>query len=190
MCPDNGIDIARQRGRDQKGGKQEVARSTGDLRSVDEDKGGIDIERTLLRHPRQRGQDDLLRLSFDYFDHRRAFDAAFFQNLPENRRLKYAEPDVEADPDHDDREPERDAPTPCQELITRDRAESQHREVGEEQSGRVAPLGPGRNETAMGVGARPFHGHQSGTTHSPPIPRPRIKRTVVRMIAPQMPIES
>src|SRR5207245_6833287 len=99
-----------------------------------------------------------LRLAFDDFDYRRALDAAFLQNSREHRGLEDAEADIEPDRDHDDREPERDAPSPCEKLIARDGAESQHREVGKEQPGGAAPLRPRGNET--GVGSRPFHRHQ------------------------------
>ena len=46
------------------------------------------------------------------------------------------EPDVEAHPNHDDAEQERDAPPPNQELIARERAEIQQRQICQQQSGR------------------------------------------------------
>src|ERR1700746_1734670 len=48
-------------------------------------------------------------------------------------------------------------------MVPRNRAEGEYGEIGKEQSGRAAPLRPGRDETAMGVGFRPLHCHQSRT---------------------------
>src|SRR5207247_9554192 len=63
--------------------------------------------------------------------------------------LEDAEANVEADPDHDDREPERHAPSPVEKLVARYRAESQHRQIRQKQPGRAAPLRPGGDKAAM-----------------------------------------
>ncbi len=81
-----------------------------------------------------------------------------------DRCLENPEANVKSDPDHHDAQPERDAPTPGQELVARNRAEDQHDEVRQEQAGGTAPLRPGGDEAAMGVGLGPFHRDQGGAT--------------------------
>ena len=46
--------------------------------------------------------------------------------------------------------------------VARQRAENQHRDVGQEQTGRHAKLRPGRDEAPVLVAARPLHRHQHG----------------------------
>src|SRR5262249_36007634 len=88
---------------------------------------------------------------------RGALDLFFFDNALEDRSFEDAEADPQADPDHHDRDQERDAPAPDEELIAGNLAEDQHGEVGEEQAGGPAELRPGRDEAAVLVRARPFH---------------------------------
>ena len=80
--------------------------------------------------------------------------------LGEGRRLEDAEADPQAHGDQEDAQEEGDAPAPGQELVARERAEGEHGEVGEEQAGRDAELGPGGDEAAVPVLARPLHREQ------------------------------
>jgi len=79
---------------------------------------------------------------FNHFDHRDAFDAVLAHQSRKDRGLENAEANVEADPDHNDAQPERHAPSPVEKLFARNRAESEHRQVRQEQSSRAAPLRP------------------------------------------------
>ena len=150
----------RQAGADEKTGQEEIARAVQDGRAVSEKKGGKDVERALLGHPRQRRQDDLPRLAPQHLQHRRARDLLPVEDALKHGRFEKAQPNVEPDPDHDDRQPERHPPSPFEELIARNRAEDQHENVGEEEPGRTTPLRPGGDKAAMLVGPRPFHRHQ------------------------------
>ena len=90
-----------------------------------------------MTHPDQGGQGDQLGLSPQHFEHRRALDALFFDEAVNGRSLEDAETDIEPDPNHDDAEPERHAPSPGEELIARDPAEQQHLRLA-----RKRPTGP------------------------------------------------
>ena len=89
-----------------------------------------------------------------------ARNALVRHDLPEDRCLEDAEPDPQANPHHDEAQPERDAPPPAQELISRHLTERQDREVREEKTGRPAELRPGSEELAIFAGAGPFHRQQ------------------------------
>jgi len=108
-------------------------------------------------HFRERCQKDQFRPALDDFERWRPFDPVFGEQSPKGRGLEGTEPDVEAHPNHDDAEQERDAPPPNQELIARDRAEDQHRQSCQQQSGRRPELWPSGNEATMRVRSRPFH---------------------------------
>src|SRR5207245_450770 len=75
-------------------------------RAVGEDKGGEDVKWALLTHSSQGRQRDELRLPLQHFDDRRALDALLLDDTGEGRRLENAQPNIEADPDHNDAEPE------------------------------------------------------------------------------------
>src|SRR6516165_8771728 len=70
---------------------------------------------------------------------------------------RITEADVETHPDHDDAEQERDAPSPNQELIARERAKGEHRQICQKQPDRQPELWPRGNEATMLVRSRPFH---------------------------------
>src|SRR6516165_7821900 len=96
-------------------------------------------------------------MPFQHLDDRRTLDALLLDDAGEGWGLENAEPNVESDPDHDDAEPERHAPSPVEKLVARDPAEQQHDYIGEEQPGRTAPLRPRGNKPAMGISPGPFH---------------------------------
>ena len=110
--------------------------------SVREDEGGEDIERRLLAHARECREEDLFRVTLDHLQHRRLFDLVLGGEFGEYRRLHDAETNPQADCDQRDREQERHAPAPSQELLTGHLAEGEHREIGEEQPARHAELRP------------------------------------------------
>ena len=87
---------ARDRG-GENGDKDEVALHAEHGRAVGEDERGEDVERSLLRHPRQRGQDNLHRLPPDHLKRGRLHQPVLRHELPEGRRLQNAKPDVKAD---------------------------------------------------------------------------------------------
>jgi hypothetical protein len=73
------------------------------------------------------------------------------------RSFEDAQADVEADEHEHDVQQERDPPAPFQKGIAGQGAESEHRQVGEEQARRHTELRPGRNEAAVCAGLRPLH---------------------------------
>jgi hypothetical protein len=99
-------------------------------------------------------------VAFEDFQDRHAFDAFLVEHLLEDRGFGDAEPDPQPDANHDDAEEERNPPSPDEELVARQPAEEQHRQVRQEQSGRPAELRPGGEEAAIFVGARPLHRQQ------------------------------
>jgi len=99
---------------------------------ISEDKRSEDVERRLLRQPQQSRQDDLLRLLSDNLDDRRLLDLVIVKERLEHRRLENAEADPQADTDQNDRQREGNAPAPDGELIARQLAEGEHREIGQE----------------------------------------------------------
>src|ERR1700730_19471128 len=80
--------------------------------------------------------------------------------LPEDRRLEDAEPDEHPNSHHNKAEPERDAPSPAQELIPRHLTERQDRQVCEKETRRPAKLRPRSDEPAIFARACPFHRQQ------------------------------
>src|SRR5215469_14279974 len=98
---------------------------------IGKDESCEDIERCLLSHAQQRRKDDLLRLFLEHFDNRRFLDLIGIQKLLEHRCLKNAEADPQANPDQYNRECERNSPAPAGELISRQSAKSQNRQVRE-----------------------------------------------------------
>src|SRR5262249_59096380 len=102
--------------------------------------------------------------SLDHLEDRDPLNAVFGHDPPEGRRLHDAEPDVEPDGDHDKAEQERDAPTPNQELVARNAAEHEHRNICQQQPGGTAELRPRGDEAAMLVGPRPLHRKQHRAT--------------------------
>ena len=109
--------------------QKEIARGVQNLRAIGEYKGEIDVSGGLLGHPGEGRQDDLLWLALDDFEHGDSFDPLFGDQAAKDRRLEDTEPDVEPDRDHDDAQHERDAPAPDEELVARDRAEYEHRQI-------------------------------------------------------------
>jgi len=99
-------------------------------------------------------------MALDDFKHWRLLDPAGRDQPGKHRRLENAEADPQSDADQHDREQERHAPAPAQELIAGHRAECQHGEIGKEQPARHAELRPRRDKPARMVRARPFHRHQ------------------------------
>ena len=94
-----------------------------------------------------------------------AFSIFFLvQDFLEYRRLEDAEPDPQANSDQDNRERERYAPAPGQEVIAGPGAESQDREIRQQQATWHAELRPGRNQPALVLRARPFHRQQHRAT--------------------------
>ena len=97
-------EMAEQRDRERtsdRGGEhrrdQEVARHAAAPRAVGEHERGEHIERRLLRHAAQRGQDDLARLAAEHFEHRRTLDPALRDQPAEHRRFQNPQPNVQAD---------------------------------------------------------------------------------------------
>ncbi len=76
------------------------------------------------------------------FDNRRFLDLVGVQETLEHRSLENAEADPQADGDQNDRQRERNTPAPNEELVARQGAEGEYREVRQEQSGRHAELRP------------------------------------------------
>ena len=99
-------------------------------------------------------------MALDHLDHRRALDLVLGEKFGEERRFQDVQADVEADRDQEDAEEKRHPPSPDQEFVAGQPAESQHGQVRQEQAGRHAELRPGRNETPMRIGLGPLHGHQ------------------------------
>src|SRR5712671_6930872 len=99
---------------------------------ISEDEGSEDVERRLLRQPQQGRQDNLLRLLSDNLDDWRLLDLLVVQERLEHRRLENAEANPQADADQNDRQREGNAPAPGGELIARQLAEGEHREIGQE----------------------------------------------------------
>src|SRR5262245_49293160 len=110
--PSNRDPEERQDGCGYQSGPPRIARGAQPARAIGEDVSDIDIGGRLLRHPRERRQDEFLRLALDHFDRRRARNPLLRDNTREHRGLENTEPDIESYPDHDDAEQERDAPTP------------------------------------------------------------------------------
>ncbi len=79
------------------------------------------VERRLLCHTQQGGQEDLARLLPDHLDDGRPLDLPRREKLPKDRRLEDAEPDPEPDADQDNAEEERYAPAPGGEVGARSR---------------------------------------------------------------------
>ena len=129
-------------------------------RSVGEDEGDEDVERSLLPHSRQCRQDDLLWVPAEHFDDRRARHLLLIEDALEDRSLEDSKADPQAERNHHDADPERHAPSPVEELITRNRAEREDRDVGDEQTGRRTPLRPRGDEPAMRIGLGPLHRDQ------------------------------
>jgi hypothetical protein len=159
-----------------------------DLHAVGEDEGDIDEDRRHLPHSHQRSEDDLLRLALEDLNHRCARNPLLGNDLLEDRRLEDAEPDPQTNPDHDDAQQERHAPAPAQELVARQFAERQDREVGEEKAGRSAELRPGRDEPMVFARAAHSIDNRTEPPHSPPTPIPWMKRRMTITSGPQMPI--
>jgi len=113
-----------------------------------------------LSRPRERDEDDFLGLAFQDLDNRCVRDPLVRDYLAEDRRLEDAEPDPQPNSHHDEAQPERDAPSPAQELIPRHLTERQDREVREEETCRPAKLRPRRDEPAIFARAGPFHRQQ------------------------------
>jgi hypothetical protein len=130
------------------------------LHAVGKDEGGEDVERRLLAHAREGAEQHFGEVAAQHLDERLALDPLLFQDLAEHRRLQDAEPDPEADRHQHDAEQERHPPAPGGEGVPGDGAEGEHREIGEEQAGRHAPLRPGGDEATVLVGARPLHREQ------------------------------
>src|SRR5215469_13338798 len=98
------------------GHQHKIARSAEHRRGVGEDEGADNITRRLLRHTQQRGQRNLLRLTFEYFEDGHAFNAFFVEHLLKDRGLADTEPDPQTDRDHDNAEKKRYPPSPNQKL--------------------------------------------------------------------------
>ena len=92
----------RENGGAQQCRQQQIARTVQHCRPVGEDERGEDVERSLLRHPRQCGQDDLFWLPSEHLEDRRTRHPLLSDDALENRGLGDAEANVEADADHDD----------------------------------------------------------------------------------------
>src|SRR5215469_10583569 len=114
-----------------------------------EDKGCEDVEWCLLAHSQQCGKDDLLRLFLEHFDDWCFLDFVFVQKLLKHGCFKDAETDPQANPNQYDRECKRNSPPPDRELIPRQSAEGQYRQVREEQASRDAELRPGCNQPTL-----------------------------------------
>src|SRR5712672_3598761 len=99
---------------------------------VSEDERGEDVERRLLRDAQQSRQNDLLRLLSDNLDDRCLLDLVVVEKRLEHWRFENAEADPQADADQNDRQGEGNAPAPDGELIARQLAEGEHREIGQE----------------------------------------------------------
>src|ERR1700731_3952642 len=113
-----------------------------------------------LSHPRECDENDLLWLAFQDLNDRRARHPLLRDYLPEDRRLEDAEPDPQPNSHHNKAEPERDAPSPAQELIPRHLTERQDRQVCEKETRRPAKLRPRSDEPAIFARACPFHRQQ------------------------------
>src|SRR5258708_745730 len=110
-CPATGTQRIPDDGLSEDGHQNKIARSAEHRRSISENEGADDIGRGLLRHPQQRGQRDLLRLTLEHFQDRHTFNAFFVEHLLEDRGLGDAEPDPQTDPNHDNAEKERNPPS-------------------------------------------------------------------------------
>ena len=126
----------RQDLRRDEGHEQEIARAVQHRQPIGKDKRVIDGAGPLFPHFRERRQKDQFRPALDDFERWRPFDPVFGEQSPKGWGLESTESDVEAQPNHDDAEQEGDTPPPNQELIARDHAEGQHREICQQQSGR------------------------------------------------------
>src|SRR6516225_7785428 len=111
-----------------------------DLYAIGEDKGDVDKDGGHLPHARERGKKDLLWLALEDLADRRAGDALLGEHLLKDRRLENAEPDPQPNGDHDEAQPERDAPAPAEKLVARQLTERQDHKVGEEEAHRSAKL--------------------------------------------------
>src|ERR1700730_9774212 len=116
---------------------------------ISEDERSKDVERCLLGHPQQCGEDDLLRLLLDDLDDGGSLGFLLIQELLEHRRLKDAKANPQADTHENDREREWNTPAPNGELIARPCAEGQDRKVRQKQAARDAELRPRRHQAAL-----------------------------------------
>src|SRR5579883_2604790 len=140
--------------------KQEVSRHMDDLEAIGKNKGGVDIDRTHLSHPRESGEDDFPRLTLEYLDHRGARDPFVGNHFLKYRRFQDAEPDPQSDHDHDQAQPEWHPPPPAQKRRARQSAAGQDRKIGQKETGRPAPLRPRGEQSAVLVRSGPLHRQQ------------------------------
>src|SRR5215813_11454671 len=124
---------------------------------IRKDEGGKDVERCLLAHSQQSREDDLPRLFSEDLNNRGFLDFVLVQELLEHGSFKNAETNPQANPNQYDRERERNSPAPGGELIPRQSAERQNRQVREEETSRNAELWPGCDQPTLPVMTRPFH---------------------------------
>src|SRR5207237_8161204 len=120
---------------------------------------GEDVEGRLLGQTDQRRQDDLLGMAPEHLEHGLLYDLFRGDQAAEDRRLDDAEADPQSDEDEQQAQQEGNAPAPIDEVGTRDEAEDQNRQVGEQQAGRYAELGPAGVEGTPAVAAQ-LHGGQ------------------------------
>src|SRR5207302_9737567 len=123
------------------------------------DVGGEEVERGLLRKPKQRAEDDLPPVPTDNLPYGPRLDAPFGHQRLEHRRLENAEPDVQADTDQDDADQEGNPPAPGQERRTGEVLGDQGHDRGQEETHRNPELGPTAQE-ALPLLASPLHRHE------------------------------
>src|SRR5215813_12043529 len=116
---------------------------------IGKDESSKDIEWGLLAHPQQCRKNDFPRLFLKHLDDRCFFDFVLVQKLLEHRRFKDSEANPQADPNEYDRERERNSPAPGGELIPRQSAERQNRQIRKEQTSRNAKLRPRCNQPTL-----------------------------------------
>src|ERR1700694_1436555 len=171
LAADTVGDMARQRDGDERddGGRQhraqnKVARHMQRADRISEDERSEDVERRLLRQPQQSRQNDLFRLLSDNLDDRRLLDLVVVQKRLKHRRFENSEAHPQADANQNDRQCEGNAPAPDGELITRQLAEREHREIRQEQTAparriaaRTPPSRAGRGDATIPSPAERTH---------------------------------
>src|SRR6516162_8628253 len=143
--------------RDQHRAQDQVAGQMQGAYRIGKDEGCKDIEWCLLPHAQQGRKDDLLRLLFEYLHNRCLLYFVLVQKLLEHGSLKDTETNPQTYPNQYDRERERNSPSPGGELVSRQSAERQDRQVREEQTCRDAKLRPRGDQPTLSVMTRPFH---------------------------------